>query len=84
MECLAIDPLCGAHPIQVGGDASDVHRPAGACDHAEVDVLSGYDHVVFQDESDFLSERVLHADQDVRGVAWGLPEWAAGPLRLVI
>lgn len=63
MECFGIDPLCGAHPIQVGGDASEVHGPAGACDHAEVDVLSGRSHVVFQHETDFLSERVLHADQ---------------------
>lgn len=63
MECLAIDPLCGAQPIQVRGDASVVHGPAGACDHAEVDVLRGQYHVAFQHEADLLSllrETVRH------------------------
>ena len=66
-EPLAVDPLGGPHPVQVGRDAAQEHRPARAKDHAEVDVLRPGHHAFGQHQADLLRQGVLGAAQHLFG-----------------
>ena len=53
-EAPAGDPLGGAAAVQVRRDAAQVERPAGAEDHAQVDVLRLGDDALVEHEPDLL------------------------------
>ena len=58
-EAPAVDALRGSHPVEVRGDSAQEHRPAGAQDHAQVDVLRPRHHALLEHQPDLLGQRVL-------------------------
>src|SRR5690606_37736508 len=61
VEGAAEDPLGGADPVEVRRDATHLEGPAGAEDHAQVDILGRLDDVFVQHALDLVGQAVLDA-----------------------